>query len=149
MCCVHVPQSRWTLGQYRDLSPKHSSSKSTSFFLQCGIYWFHDKVKIKVSRLKQSPEKLHRRSLIKWWRIPWKDSTVNQEPYHLNLSDITTSILLCLTSRQKENWINPGRGHGPPCTSVPLPALFHPIFLDCVEQVARTGELKDGRGDKN
>lgn len=87
-----MSQSRWTPRQNRDLSPEHSSSKSTSFLLQCGIYWFHNEVKVKVSWLKQSPEKLHQRSLMKWWRTPWKDCIMNHESYCLHLSDLGMSI---------------------------------------------------------
>lgn len=113
MWCVHMSQSRWTLRQNRDLSPK-PSSKSISFLLQSSFYWFHKEVKIKGFWLKQS--RLHHRTSMKWWRIPWKDSKMNHEPYCLNLPDFGMPIPLCLTCRQKENWMNISREYDSPCT---------------------------------
>lgn len=115
-CCLPVNAVHSRVTKQVNSKTKQRSFSKTFFFK---IYFFpppkelllisQGSEKSRFFWLKESQDKLYHRTFRKWWRSPWKDSKMNPEPYYLNLSDFGRPIPLCLTCRQKENWMNLSR----------------------------------------
>lgn len=116
-CCLPVYAVRSRVTKQVNSKTKQRSFPKTLFlktyFFSSSKGAFIDftrKSKIRVFWLKQSQEKLYERTLMKWLRIPWKDSKMNHEGYCLDLSAFGMPIPLCLTCGLKKKWVNLGRG---------------------------------------